>query len=330
MNELHLDFYGIPFSIVSMDRSTEPVFEWLRADLEYFITDEPPERTPHRLILYARDGEGIKHALMKTKMCEASGWLGPRVCDYGDGTVAVLDTTAGVHEFLIYSRDLDRMFEVALVALLSASGEALDQKGFHRVHAAGFVYRDRAHLLLLPEGRGKSSMSLLLMKNPEVRFFSDECPLLKDGMVYPFPLRFAVKPEVATLLGLKHAAQRIFRRKDFPNKVLFPVAPRRVADPMRVETILLGRDGERPAFEEAGKMKTVDGLFRNMVVGLGLAQMREFMIRRGNAGSLFKIATSRLHEAIEVSRHSRAFTFTVGPDPRPNFEALRGFLESNR
>lgn len=328
MNELHLDFYGVQFSISSIDSQALPVLDWLRSDFEFFVRDGSNFKNPHRIILYFRDGEGIAHSITKTRMCQYSGWLGPRVCDYGDGTVAVLETSAGVHEFLIYSKDIDHLFEVAMVALLSASGEALDEKGFHRVHAAGFTYRGSSTLLLLPEGHGKSTLSLMLMKFPDVEFFSDESPLLKGGVVYPFPMRFAVRPEVANYIGLRDAAQRVFKRKNFPHKVLFPIATERVGKPMAVDRVLIGRGDRNASIEKVGKLSMVDGLFKNMVVGLGIAQMREFMIRADNGTSLFKIASSRLHEAFEVSRRADAFRFSVVRDPNVNFKTLTEFLVS--
>jgi hypothetical protein len=243
--------------------------------------------------------------------------------------------------FDIHAPASARLHELGYVALLSSVGEELDRRGYHRVHALGVEAGSRAGILVLPTGGGKSSIAALIcegrLDEPHagpggaIRLYSDESPLIRGGTIHPFAVRIALIPEVARRLGIRDS-DRLFERKVFRAKQVHPVPRERIAAPARASFVLIGRpspDGT-PRLLDARRATVLARLFKEMVVGVGLAQMAEHMIRIPGVFGLARIAFSRLRTALGLAFSSRELRiFEVGPDPVANAEALARFLRSS-
>lgn len=327
MKSIHFDFFGHGL-VVSATPEHAAALEDLREDFSYFAVQPEVISAENQIVLSGSAGpEPRGPALFTTNMCRAYGLGSTRVCDYGDGTISRLTDHGEGLLVEIFGRDREHVFEVAFSALLSIIGERLDRSGFHRVHALGFRMGGAGVLLPLPQGGGKSATGLLVLENAQAQIYSDETPLLKGGCMYPFPVRFALRPEVAQGLGLTGAA-RVFKRKVFPAKSLFPVAHGRVAEAAPVDVLLSGVTGARaPRIEACSKAAAFECLLKYMVVGIGVAQMREHMLRVAAAPALAMIAASRLREAWTVTRAARTAVFHVGPDARENTRLLLAYLK---
>jgi hypothetical protein len=259
-------------------------------------------------------------------MAVAYGWK-RRLCDYGNGSVVLATASSSERRFEIFSPSADELHEMAYVVLLSAMGEELDRKSLHRVHALGFETPGGAGLLIAPQGGGKSSLAALLERTPEVRIYSDESPLIDGKSVYPFPVRMALKPELAEFFGLEGG--RLFRRKKFPEKLLFPLPETKIARPAPLRWILVGRVGAtQPVIRPSSAVRGLSALTEAMVVGMGNAQMAEFMLRSGMFSNLSRIGLSRLKAAVLASLHARVFLFDLAADPRANHAIFSRFLKS--
>ena len=63
------------------------------------------------------------------------------------------------------------------------SKQYLDRRGLHRIHALGVVVKNRAVLVMLPMGGGKSTLGLHLLKHPEVQILSDDFCTTRLGRI---------------------------------------------------------------------------------------------------------------------------------------------------
>lgn len=285
---------------------------------------------------------GIK--LFSTRMNEVRGVGSSRLVDYGEKSGAILD--AGSAEKLvikIYSPSPDLLREISYSATLSLVGEQLDALGLHRVHALGISAYGKTLLCLLDEKSGKSTLAMALRSGPDipVGFFSDETPLLNvEGVegravrVLPYPNRIALTEEGAALTGTAgtRADSRIFRRRIFPTKKLFDWSGNEIAPISPLDFVLLdgGRTHSAPSFRRVSWQAAAAALSRSLVVGVGVAQMAEYLIRfnPSHLGLLARTAASRAQTAFHAARQAKAFVFDRSGDPRVNARALASFLRA--
>lgn len=286
--ELSFEVYGVRVLVTAAQPAHLGVLDRLREDFSYFLhpVGEADIRFEFRGGAVAVRGP----ILFATRMCTVRGLGRRRYCDYGEGLCISAENRREARHFVLWDDKAESnpalAYEAAYTTLLSAIGEALDLKGYHRVHALGFERHGQGWLVLLPSGGGKSTTCARLLNDPEVRILSDEMPLIRDGMAYPFPIRMALKPEDAASLFPKIEGRR-FERRLYPAKLLFPIPFDRIAQPVRISRLILNRP-------------RVILWFANVVVGLGLVQMTEHMLRFDALFRLVEIALRRLGAAVKL------------------------------
>lgn len=312
--EISLDIYGISVVIKSFSRRHPDFISFFREDFSYFETSVPT--AADTAIVFELHDQALEltegfdgHRAFATRMCTVHGvWGRTRRCDYGNGIQLFADNSRLSRRYVLSDPRCvslgSEAYEVAFTTLLSVIGEQLDRRGFHRVHALGFERDGDAWLVVLPSGGGKSSLCAKLLKEPQIKIFSDEMPLLRNGVVYPFPIRMALKPRDAETL-MAGVRGRIFKRRLFQEKVLFTFTRERIAQPTPVRKLLVERDGDSPWVKKTGV------LISTMVIGLGLAQMAEHMLRLHSILGLCGIAASRLLEARRVAFAVRGQKFAA-------------------
>jgi hypothetical protein len=252
--------------------------------------------------------------------------------DYFGRALAVFERVAG--RCVVYSTDYDLIHEVVYLFILSTVGQALDRAGLHRVHALGVSYRDRATLLLLPSGGGKSTMALELLREPGFQLLGEDTPLVdRRGRILPFPLRLGVCAGSTT--GVPEQYLRTTRRMEFDPKTLIDISyfqDRLAASGRPVEPGLilvgqrnLGQETDIVPLSRAGALKA---LVKYMVVGLGVYQGLEFLLERGIGDLAGKGGTvaSRLYNATRLVSRAPAYRFVLGRNIRQNTERLLEFL----
>lgn len=336
MTRVDLSFHGIGVQLVAADASAGQLLGRLREDFAYFET-RPGQPAPIRLELSCAESSAAipiptGPRVFSTRMCEvygAGGRIGgPRVCIYDQSTAVALTSSAATRLFTIVGADPELVYEVAYVAILSSVGEALDLKGFHRVHALGVEYDGNAGIVILPPGGGKSAMAALLLQHTRsIRIFSDEIPLVRDGRLHPFPLRIALAPAVARALRIEKPS-RLFKRRIFPEKLLYGIDPDRVANSMPISFAIAGRlgNGDQPRISPANGMRIFGALASQLVVGLGVPQMAEFMLRSDFVPRLPGVALSRLWASVQLCAQADLHSFELVQDARKNARALARFL----
>jgi len=252
--------------------------------------------------------------------------------DYFGRALAVFERVAG--RCVVYSTDYHLIHEVVYLFILSTVGQALDRAGLHRVHAMGVSYRDRAILLLLPSGGGKSTMALELLREPGFQLLGEDTPLVdRRGRILPFPLRLGVRAGSPT--GVPEQYLRTKRRMEFDPKTLIDISyfqDRLAAAGRAVEPglILVGQPnlGQETDIVPLSRSGALKALVKYMVVGLGVYQGLEFLLERGIGDLAGKGGTvaSRLYNATRLVSRAPAYRFVLGRNIRQNTERLLEFL----
>lgn len=308
MQQLHLDFLG---TRVRLTAEPGPALEELVRDFSSFA--DPSCGAPDLAVLLRGDACPPPDGPWRWR------WRGfatrpdgdARLILWDDGSWARCDYRA--KEVIIHARDGERRRELAYLAVLSRAGEALDRRGLHRVHALGVASAGGAALVLLPTGGGKSTLALELLRRGSMRVLSDESPLVdRDALVHPFPLRLALRPDVDTS-GLAAGDLRPFRRLGYGTKTLVEPSALRAArggaTPARWLFVGAASEGA-PQVEPLSAAGALAALAGPLVVGLGLAQMAEYMARADLA--LPAIAASRARAAWALARTTRASRLRMG------------------
>jgi hypothetical protein len=250
---------------------------------------------------------------------------GKTLIDYSGRALGVHDTRTGSFHLSSLSHDL--LYEAAYLFLLSQSGEALDRRGLHRVHALCVSVRGRAALVLLPMGGGKSTLGSALLRHPEVELVSDDSPLVdRKGNLHAFPLRVGLLPDSVGEIPADHL--RLVQRMEFGPKLLvnYKFFAERVCPRSEPALLLLG---ERSLSEDcllrpASQWEAWKALTTNCIVGMGLFQGMEFIFGRGPSEVFSKgaVALSRLRACRRLLQHCRACHLTLGRNHGLNAECV--------
>lgn len=324
MSQLWLEFYG---TSVLLESERGDVLEALRRDFAYFNgQNRSAANVSFTLTLGTRPPAG--RALFRARDYAVSDAGSVRAIRYADGASAVHDfrTERGS----LWAAGPERLQELGYLAVLSRVGEALDRQGLHRVHALGFEHRGAAALVLLPEGGGKSTLALELLRASPVRFLSEDTPLVdRGGRVLAFPLRWGFR-ETADLAEIPGELVRPFRRLRHGPKRLVDVSF--FADRVRAEAplrwVIVGRRGAEDRLRPCGRARAAAALAAGLVAGVGVPQMSEYLLRPTDAASLAAIALSRARAALAMLS-ARLVSFELGREPKASARALLARLDED-
>jgi len=248
-----------------------------------------------------------------------------RYLDFGGRGLAVYDRKAG--RFHIVSRDGDLLYEAAYLFLLSRIGEFLDRRRLHRLHALAVAISGRAVLVPLPSGGGKSTLGMNLLRYPEVKILSDDSPFIdRRGGVHAYPLRLGLLSNHRDEIPADQ--RREIRRIEFDPKVIanYSYFADRVVPRAEPGLLLIGRRSMsgRCRLERVGVREGMRTMMSDCVVGLGLYQGIEFLLRRSAFELLSNIGPgwSRFRNALALVRRSRVYKVHLGRDSAANARAI--------
>ena len=233
----------------------------------------------------------------------------------------------------VYAEDPHLLREIVYLFVLSTVGRHLDSTGLHRLHALGVSYRKHAILLLLPSGGGKSTMALALLERPGFALLGEDTPLIdRRGRVLPFQLPLGVRLGGRTDIPAQHL--RTVRRMEFEPKTLVDLAyfgDRITAEPALPGILLVGRRnlGEVSSITPISRLRMIQPMIKNLVVGLGVYQGLEFLLERSLWETLGKVGVgfSRLYNGLWLVIKIRPYLFVMGRNRELNLETLIDFIE---
>lgn len=265
----------------------------------------------------------------------------PRNICYSEGDLTYIDYFG--RALALYDRrrrsldvtcdDLDLLHEIVYLTILSRVSETLERDGLHRIHAFGLEAAGEAALFLMPSGGGKTTLTLGFLKlGPPFRLISEDSPFVdRTGRVHPFPLRIGFLGSEPPPFPPEHVTR--IRRMEFAPKYLVALAAFGdclAGDASVARFLFVGKRslGRGCAIRSAGKWTGWKALLEGMVVGVGLYQGVEFLLRTsildlfGMAG----LAISRVRAAWALLRRCEVHVVILGRDGQANVETIRAFL----
>jgi hypothetical protein len=315
--------YGYRVSI----RGAAAAVAGLREDFAFFSADCASSDLTIELFQQDPPREGIPatDAVVYTPRNVTYRSGGMRFIDYHGRGLGIQDERTGALK--LYSRDTDLLYEAAYLFLLSQIGKYLDHRGMHRIHALGVVIKDRAVLVLLPMGGGKSTIGLHLMQYSEVGILSDDSPFIdRKGRSHAYPLRLGLLPGSEDKIPPEH--RRVINRMEFGLKHLvnYSFFSGRVYPSAEPGLVLIGarRLSADCSIEEVGMITGLRACIANCVVGVGLFQGLEFLLRT-SGWELVKharVGLSRFWNCYRMLLRSRVCRVHLGSDPELNARTI--------
>lgn len=240
----------------------------------------------------------VSASMYKTD-CICYDYNGIRYADYNNKCLVVFNKDKKKAD--IYSLNEDLLYEISYLLLHSQVGELLDLKGFHRIHACSFSYNKNIFICILPQGGGKSTLLMNLLKNDKIKLLSDDTPIIdRKGNIYPFPIRIGVCND----LDISHIPNEfitIFNRRKFGQKKLisYNFFKDRIENSKLPINIISGQRiySDTPKITDSSKFNIFKELFKSCIIGYGLPQVIEYFLTGGFRDIFSKmfIVCSRLY-----------------------------------
>lgn len=325
--------YGVTVALESTDSQ---IVGHLSEDFEHFHVETHLDSPDLTLYLHRAEPPYYRvpdrSATVYTPRNVSFEHSGHTYIDYSGRALGILDSAKGIID--IFSKDAELLYEAGYLFLLSQLSEHLDERGLHRIHALAISVNNRAALVLLPMGGGKSTLAMHLLADPQVKFLSDDSPLVdRHGVLHAFPLRIGILPGSESLYQLDQL--RTIQRIEFGPKLLLrhEYFADRIVSRAMPDLLFLGRRSlsDTCIIRPSTRLAALRALIPNCVIGLGLFQGMEFVFNRSSGEILRKLATafSRLRNCISLVHRSAVYTVVLGRDLEKNAATLRAFLEQN-
>jgi hypothetical protein len=327
-----LDVYGLRLRI---DGDWPEIVEDLRRDFAWFVRGSDGV-APHVVVSIARRApdpgrfDAVPQSFITTRNAVFQSGA-QTIVDYFGRAMATYDRARD--ELLVESEDKDLVHEAAYLFLLSRIGRHLDSSRLMRIHALGLSGRQGAVLVLLPSGGGKTTLALSALRKNGVKLLSEDTPVLdRRGFVHPFPLRIGVNVTDAHLLP--DGQVRRIERLEYGPKLLLSmdtVEDRIERAPQPLRHLVLGRRwlSGGGSLTPIPRRSLIGPLVRDGVVGVGVAQMIEYVLRQGPRDLLGQggIAAGRARCCARALVGTSAWQLELGRDPTRNWNALAQLLQ---
>ena len=327
-DNIKFSFYGLGIEVTCASPET---LRNIQRDYSFFLNNDiPPE------IFFVVHNESPDYSQLPT--VKASFYTPRNICYKKDG-VSFIDyfgkglmiIDKNIHT--VYSSDPHLRHEIVFLSIMSLAGQYFDSKNMHRVHSLGIEINNKAALILLPSGGGKTSLFLELVKEGHIKLISEDSPLIDpSGRVFPFPIRIGVTHENKPQ-GIPDKDLHLVYRMEFEPKYLIDVnffKDKITTQPLGIGYILCGTRflGNVSSIVPLSKYAAFKILIRDSVIGFGLYQGIEFLFQEGIWGLLkkSKVIFSRLNNAAKAVSKARTYSFVLGYDRSKNAETLLKFL----
>ena len=322
------DFHGVAFRL---DVSNAEVEEALRGDFKYFeASDRSLRPMLHLEVLVGSPAPPVGRKILRRGEYEAYDDGPIRHIDFRGDASARWDYKRKVG--IIIARTVPLARELAHLAVLSRAGEELDRRGLHRVHALGVAQGRRGALILMGSGGGKSVLAMEALRSTGLGIISDDSPVVTGGgQMLAFPLRVGLRGKEFAQ-GVPSEMLSEFPRRGRPTKTMVALEffSSRIPASVEISALLLGRRGVAgpPVIRRASRIRALLALADAMVVGRGVAQMSEYVLRAERSHLMLwaDIGISRLRAAVETVLKAPAYDFVLSGNARDDVRVLEEFL----
>lgn len=328
-----MNFHGVSVIV----ESNGVILAWLRHDYSYFLSDAGNDSGIKMVVLNETPDYSIipeVNASIFHLDYIAYDHENTRYVDYYGQALCVFNKVS--KNAMLYSKDVNLLYDILDLILDSVVGEELDKKRLHRIHCLGFTFKNANILCLLPMGGGKTTLALDLLKNPEVKLLSDDTPLISHkGRILSHPTRLGIRKDSFREHQIEKKFLRVFERMRFEPKVLINVEAFREKIASSGATgktiLLLGRRkwSNESVIRKVCRINATPVLFKNMVLGLELPQALAYFLMGSPKDYLSKLGLglSRMTAALNLLIKSDTYFFTLGRDNERNAQTLMDFLD---
>jgi len=165
-----------------INENTAGLFKSMNPEYEFFKVDN--EVAPDFRISVSKalpsvdDKRPLKYRFRK----EYAFWK-VEILEYENGFIdlTIIPCLKSVRKLFVYSA-LKNIYVRSLLYY------CLIKKGYTLIHSSAVNVKDMAYIFVGRPGVFKTSIVMDLLRKPDVGFLGEENVLLKDGMIYPFPL----------------------------------------------------------------------------------------------------------------------------------------------
>ena len=337
MRDLFFDFHGVRVRVGCADAETAGR---VAEDFAYFAIEGPDSIHAGDLDLeidaYRRAPDYADLPPLKASM------YSPRNICYTKGPVTFIDYFGDAlsiynraeESLRIYSDRLCLLHEIVFLTMLSRVCERLERNRMHRVHALAIERRGQCAMFAMPSGGGKTTLGMRFLKgSAPYKLVSEDSPLItRWGRVLPFPLRFGVAAAEPPDVAPEHVTR--LERMEFEPKYLISLRAFEgsIATGTFAPRMLFVGDrtlGMTCEIREVGFAAGFRALVRHMIVGVGLYQGVEFLLRTSPVDLVNKsgLLCSRVLAALALLRQARVFALELGRDPQRNASTIISFLD---
>lgn len=240
--------------------------------------------------------------LFSTPLCDVYQKGPYRICQYGPEHQVVIRKHRGQIKVSVQGPSDELTDEILYLLMLSFSGELLDQQGWHRIHSAGVTKNSIASVYPRASLYGKSNYILHCLENKDVQILGDENVLTNGFQVQPFASTVHLKSDRLEKTNSPYYWTRR-SKKLWGERFLFRIPADRVSAPVRSFNLY---------FNSTSRMLWFCVEFP---LGLGVVQMREFMIRPDNLLKLPFIFLSRLRTLFLLMPRMKIGDFSTSSAP---------------
>jgi hypothetical protein len=255
---------------------------------------------------------------------------GKRYNDYYGSVLSVFE--AKKSEAVIYGSDIDKLYEVLYLFILSRSGKHGDLTGTHRIHAFAVVKNYAGIICMQPMRGGKSTLFTELLLNQNVEIVSDDTPIINtSGDLIPFPLRVSLDA-IPPQLNLNENEYYLMKREFY--KAKYSISLKAFKKPIAQKcNYFIFTEAHRstydfPYVKRMSPLRLFKSLFKHMVVGVGLPIIFEYFWESGKEDFLRKtiIFFKRLTLALRLSFSHKGYDVYLTADSKKNAEVILNLI----
>ncbi|MCC6277606.1 MAG: hypothetical protein IT289_06810 [Oligoflexia bacterium] len=326
----YFDFYGVRVRLDGELSISDAIWTRFEKDFGIFLSSVHREPRIHIVLRVTEDLPVLetRRTSWTWKGCRVTSAKACRQLEYKNyGVIKIL--THPNWRFDISAKTQNAAYELTYDTIHGSVGEALEDMGFFRVHAAAFGHERFASLVVLGSGKGKTALSFLQLWNSK-SVLSDEQTLIHNHMAYPYLTHLSLSESLARALGFNPQSLETYLKRLYPSKhLLWPSMDRPMA-PLPVQQIIYCAGfTSHPVLTAGSRIRAFWALFISGVVGQGLIQLVEWRVRRGALLSLLLNLIKRFYLAIRLTANCQPVAFFMSRDAFLNFQALKAFNQGD-
>ncbi len=287
---------GCEIQIQSRAPVLDPIVQWLEDDFRAADSVE----LIHRKLSIDLQTEPIEMRglpWIRLPRVQVFGWGYRKHFQFINGVRASIDFRD--HRKAVFSSaTAENLYETVYLFILSTVGEWLEGSGWIRLHALSGEFRGQPFCVLAQPGFGKSLTAARLGEYEGFRLGGDEIVLIKNRDMVSFPLRLALGIEVARLFNIP-SSNRFLYAGGLPHKKVLLAAPEGIYSQNNLPIVLIARR-RADRWRVLGPLRF--GSFVDIVLGRGLPQMLEYLVRWDYLPSLFRLVFGRVKFLLSYRR----------------------------